>query len=134
MSARWADIPNIRDAIIDSELAAGSKSRAEVLRQVPTLIYALEHFIRGVLLPQSALPELYKALESVRNALGGWKELAMIGVAKSDVDYVRVRANVQTDERHAPADLTTVSNLSAAEQRECLRRVRNVIEQYASTL
>ena len=135
MSATWSDIPSIRDVIVERELASGSGMRAQVLRANIPLIYALEHLIRAILLPGSCIPELYKALESIKNALGGWLALSKIGVTKSYVDYVKTRANLgTTDERHAPSDLGAVTSVSTQEKRECMSRVRTIIESYAGSL
>jgi hypothetical protein len=100
--------------IVARELAAGIGTRTQILRANPPLIYALE---------------------SIKNALGGWAALSRVGVTTSYVNYVKTRANIgTTDERHAPSDPAAVSSLSAPERRECMKRVRTVIERYASSL
>jgi len=135
ISTTWSDIPSIRDAIVERELATGRGTRTQVLRANPPLIDALEHFIRAILLPGSCIPKLYKALESIKNALGGWAALSKIGVTKSYVDYVKTRANLgTTDERHAPSDPGAVFSVSTQEKRECMSRVRTIIERYAGSL
>jgi hypothetical protein len=61
--------------------------------------------------------------------------LSRVGITTSYVNYVKTRANIgTTDERHAPRDPAAVSSLSAPERRECMSRVRTVIERYASSL
>jgi hypothetical protein len=135
ISTTWSDIPSIRDVIVERELATGRGTRKQVLRADPPLIYALEHFIRAILLPDNCIPELYKALESIKNVLGGWGALSEIGVTKDYVDYVKIRANLgTTDERHAPTDPGAVLSVSTQEKRECMSRVRTIIERYADSL
>jgi hypothetical protein len=135
VSTTWSDILGIRDVIVERELANGNGIRTQALRANPPLIYAIEHFIRAVLLPGNCIPELYKAVESIKNALGSWADLSKIGVTKSYVDYVKNRANKgTTDERHAPSDPVAVSSVSTQETRECMSRVRTIIERFARSL
>lgn len=67
--AMSSDIPNIRDVIVEYELAAGSLPRTHVLQANAPLLYALEHLIRAILTPESLLPELYKAIEAIKDTL-----------------------------------------------------------------
>jgi hypothetical protein len=91
--------------------------------------------VRAVLTPQAPLPELYKAIEAIQDALGGRSSFSSIGVAKSYVDFIMQRANIRTgDQRHAPADPASVCVVPASELRECLIRAREVIVRYANSI
>jgi hypothetical protein len=107
-----------------------------LMASVPYLDLALSDYYQAMDYPQHALIFLARALESIENHFSSiakqrkdaGKEQVMrelLGVHKSDVDYVTKRANA-SHRRHATSD-GRVSPLPKDELTECFQKTANII-------
>jgi hypothetical protein len=128
---------------VSNEDIENAQSIVPLMALVPYLDLALSDFFQALNFPQHALIFLARAIESIENHFGRiakqtkgkGKETVMqelLGVEKSDVDYVMKRAN-ESHRRHATRDGTPKA-LPQDELIECFKKTANIIAAFATFL
>jgi len=127
-------LQRIRDYIVSRHLAAGNRQRNSALTGDATLLLAIEHFLKGVVLNQYALAEFYSVVETIENRLGGRRALLQ-SISKAELDKITSYANQpQFNQRHAPIDATAVSPLPQGAVRDAASVAKTLIVSYATQI
>jgi hypothetical protein len=129
------------DLTITSSDIQNAYSIANLTKYSPYFDLALSDYYQAIKHPQHALIFLARAIESLENSFahlaqkGKGKEEVLreiLGVAKSDVEYVTKRAN-ESHMRHASRD-AKVKDVPQDEMLKCFSKTSKLLASYASYL